>query len=342
MSARGGAQISIALQSDKPARRYAELAQQVEEYGFDALSVYADLGYQPPLGALLMAAQRTRAITLGPSCLNPYLTHPMEIAGQIAVLDEASGGRGYLGLTRGAWLDRIHVTQPKPVAALRDTIEIVTRLLRGDTSGYRGSVFTIEPGVGLNYDPLRAQVPILLGVWGPRGAHLAGQVADSVKIGGSANPDMVRLMRSWLDASSEAAGRGAGAVQVTAGAVTVVDDDAEMARGLARREVAMYLDIVGHYDITAGVDPEFLTALRLHLDRGELEAAARQIPDDLLDKFAIAGSPAMIAEQVLGLIDAGAGRVEFGTPHGLTADNGIRLLGEDVFPRIKTELERSS
>jgi 5,10-methylenetetrahydromethanopterin reductase len=32
------------------------------------------------------------------------------------------------------------------------------------------------------------------------------------------------------------------------------------------------------------------------------------------------------------LIEAGANRVEFGTPHGLNSPDGIRLLGEKVLP----------
>ena len=39
--------------------------------------------------------------------LNPYTLHPMEIAGQIAVLDLATHGRAYLGLARGSWLDQL-------------------------------------------------------------------------------------------------------------------------------------------------------------------------------------------------------------------------------------------
>jgi len=84
----------------------ADLAERVETLGFDVLSVFGDLGMQPPIPALLIGAARTRRVRLGPGCMNPYTTHPMEIAGQIAYVDAVSGGRAYLGLARGAWLDR--------------------------------------------------------------------------------------------------------------------------------------------------------------------------------------------------------------------------------------------
>ena len=46
-------------------------------------------------------------------------------------------------------------------------------------------------GATLQYEPLRPSVPIMLGTWGPRTAEVAGEVADEIKIGGSANPAVV-------------------------------------------------------------------------------------------------------------------------------------------------------
>jgi hypothetical protein len=67
-------------------------------------------------------------------------------------------------------------------------------------------------------------------------AALAGEVANEVKIGGCANPEMVGLMRSWI---------GNDDVGIVVGAVTVVDEDGDAARERARREVAMYLEWLG-------------------------------------------------------------------------------------------------
>ncbi|GAA4431825.1 hypothetical protein GCM10023169_36790 [Georgenia halophila] len=333
--------LSVALQSDKAAAEYAALASAVEGHGFDGLSVYSDLGFQPPMVPLMVAAGVTSRLRLGPSCLNPYLLHPVEIAGQIAALDEASGGRAYLGLSRGSWLQQVGVRQDRPLAHLKDTVEIVRRLLTGDDSGYAGTVFSLEPGFRLQYAPVRPAVDVLLGVWGPRGAALAGRCADEVKIGGSANPDMVGQMRSWLDESSVAAGRGAGAVGVTAGAVTVVDSDGDAARALARREVAMYVDVVAALDPTVQIDEDRLARLRALLAQGRPDDAGALLDDDLLDRFAMAGTPEQLVGHAMRLFDAGASRVEFGTPHGLTGAGGIALLGSSVLPAVRTELSRA-
>src|SRR6476469_6973004 len=120
--------ISIAFQSDKRPSDYAELGALVECYGFGTVSVYADLMFQPPLMALLAIAGATKRIRLGPACFNPYTLHPVEIAGQIATLDAASGGRAYLGLARGAWLESLGIADPAPLTTMRETVAIVRQL----------------------------------------------------------------------------------------------------------------------------------------------------------------------------------------------------------------------
>ena len=238
---------------------------------------------------------------LGPAALNPLTLHPVELAGQAAALDLASGGRAYLGLVAGAWLDRLGLDERRPVERMREAVEVVRRLLAGDRSGFAGAHFALTPGTGLEYTPLRTEIPLLIGTWKPRMAALAGEVAAEVKLGGSANPDMVRLLRGWI---------GNDEVGIVVGAVTVVDEDGNAARTRARQEVAMYLDIVGGLDPTLEGPPP-------------------------LEKFTLAGTPEEVAEQARGLLDAGVKRVEFGTPQGLTTARGVELLCDRVRPLLR-------
>ena len=327
--------MSVAFQTDKSAGDYARLAAQAEQLGFDGVSAFHDLGYQPSLFALLEMARATTRVRLGAACLNPFLLHPVEIAGQVAALDLASAGRAYLGLARGAWLGDVGVPPSRPLRRLAETVEVVRRLLCGDESPYRGEVFSLAAGTRLRYARQRDDVQVLLGTWGPRGLALAGCCADEVKLGGSTNPDMVRYARDRLDEACQAAGRDPSAVGVVAGAVTVVDRDGRAARERARTEVAMYLDVVAALDVTVTVPDEVLGPLRAALAAGEAEAAGRCVPDELLDRFAFAGTPEHVAEQAAAIAAAGASRVEFGTPHGRTDGEGVELLGRHVLPALK-------
>ncbi|MFI5893863.1 LLM class flavin-dependent oxidoreductase [Actinoplanes sp. NPDC051513] len=318
-------EIGLGLQSDKPAGTYARLARAAEDAGFDVLTVFGDLMYQPPIFPLLEMAGATSRVRLGPACLNPYSMAPYEIAGQVAALDLASHGRAYLGLARGTWLGAVGLPQPRPITALTEAAEVVRRLLRGDRSGYAGRMFTLHPGTVLRYDRHRTDPPLLIGAWGPRGAALAGRIADEIKVGGSANPDMVPVIRSRV---------GNDDVGIVLGAVTVVDTDGEAARAKARTEVAMYLAVVADLDPTVTLPDGLVAAVSRLVGAGRHESAGRLIPDDVLDRFAFSGTPAQVAAQAQALIDAGVRRVEFGTPHGLTDDRGVDLLGSSVLPLL--------
>lgn len=309
-------EFGLGVQGDKSPEDYARLAQLAEHFGFDVFSVFSDLLYQPAIVPLTIAAQNSSRLRLGPACLNPFTLHPTEIAGQIAMLDRLSRGRAYLGLARGAWLDRIGITPRRAVRALRETVDIVRQLLASDPSGYEGEVFSVAPGTTLQYDALRPHVPLLIGTWSPRTGALAGEIADEVKIGGTANPAMVRRMRDMIAVGTSRAGRSPGDVGIVVGAVTVVANDGEEARRVARSAVAMYLEVVGKLDPTT------------QTPGGEV------ISDDVLDTFAMAGTPEQVAAQAQVLFDAGAHRVEFGSPYGVTVDDGVRLLGERVIPMV--------
>jgi len=235
-------------------------------------------------------------VRLGPAALNPQTLHPVEIAGQTAALDLASDGRAYLGLVSGAWMEQLGLDERRPLTRLREAVEVVRRLLAGDRSGFAGERFSLTAGAGLEYSPLRGEVPLMIGTWRPRTAAFAAEVATEVKIGGCANPDMVRLMRSWL---------GGDGPRIVVGAITVVDDDGDRARAEARARVQMYLDVVGELDPTLeGAEPP-------------------------LEKFAIAGTPEEVAAHAAALYDAGVHRVEFGNPQGLD------LLCDRVLPLLR-------
>src|SRR5215210_1760289 len=92
--------VSIAFQTDQPLAAYGALAQAAEGYGFDGVTVYNDMLYQPAWLPLLEIARHTKRVRIGPAAVNPFTCHPINIAGNIALLDEAAQGRAYLGLAR--------------------------------------------------------------------------------------------------------------------------------------------------------------------------------------------------------------------------------------------------
>jgi 5,10-methylenetetrahydromethanopterin reductase len=265
----------IGLRGNLDPGEYGRLGRLAEHLGFDVVSAFHDLGDEPAIVPLLEVAQATSRVRVGPACLNPYTMRPDEIAGAIAQLNAVSGGRAYLGLARGAWLN---VPQHDAVTRVRQTARYVTA---------------------------RVDVPVLVGGWGPRMVALAGEIADELKIGGSANPDIVPVMRRRL---------GAASTGIVLGAVTVVDEDGPKARALALGRVQRYFEVVARLDPTLHDVPDRVT-------------------DALLDRFAFAGTPEQVARHVGEAFAAGAARIEFGAPFGLEPEKGLRQLARHVLGR---------
>jgi 5,10-methylenetetrahydromethanopterin reductase len=312
-------ELGLGLQTNKRPGEYAALARLAEEAGFAVVTTFIDLWFQPALPALLEIAAATEHVRVGPSCLNPFTVHPVELAGQVAALDAASDGRAFLGLARGSWLEPLGVDQSDPVTTVEEAWEVVRRLLAGDETGFAGRRFTLPAGERLRYPVRRREVPLLVGTWSRGLAAFAGRAAQELKVGGSANPRLVPVMRELV---------GNEEVGIVLGAVTVVDEDGDRARQIVRREVAPYFDVVGGLDPTVTLEPELVARVRERVRAQDHEGAGALIPDDLLERFAFAGTPEEVARHAEAVLAAGAQRVDFGAPHG------FELLCAQVLPRI--------
>jgi len=327
--------VSIAFQTDHPLGAYGPLAAAAERYRFDAVSVYNDLLYQPAWLPLLEVARATRRVAVGVSAVNPFTCHPVNIAGHAALIDEASGGRAYVGLARGAWHEFLGTEPRRPVTALREAFECVRHLLRRSREPYRGDIFQLAGGDSLRWAIARSELPFLLGTWGPATIRACIREIAEVKVGGTANPGVVPRYLGEIAAAAERAGRSPTDVGLVVGCVTVVDRDGRAARDLARRKAALYLPVIAGLDPTLRVEPERVTRLRAAAAAYDFDAAASEISDDLLRRVAFAGTPDDVAEQAHALYAAGVSRVEFGTPHGLDEGEGLKLLGEVVLPALR-------
>jgi 5,10-methylenetetrahydromethanopterin reductase len=326
--------VGIAFQSDKSLSEYRELASIVDRYDFETVSVYQDLFYQPPWPALLQFAEGTRRPLVGPAVVNPYLTHPVLVAANLALLDETSRGRAYLGVGRGAFFEPIEVPQPRPLRAMREMVEMVQRLLEGDRTPYRGEIFRASEQAYLRFPAPGRRLPVLLGGWGEKTARLAGEIADVLKVGGCADAESAPWFRERLEEGARTAGRSPGAARLAFGAVTVVERDRILAESVARRHVAMYVGVVGRLNPAYSPPADEMRAVEDALASGDEEGAGHALSLETLRRFSCFGDPDDVALRIRALFDAGVDLFELGTPHGIDERQSIRLLGDEVLPRL--------
>jgi len=326
------ARFGISFQSDKSIAEYRELAAVADRYEFETVSVYQDLFFQPPWPALLQFAELTSGPLVGPAVVNPYLSHPVLVAGHLAILDEVSRGRAYLGVGRGAYFEEIRTPQPRPLAAMRETVELVQRLLQGGREPYEGEIFHASAEAYLRFPIPNRALPVLIGGWGPRTLALAGEIADMVKVGGCANPDSAPIFRARVKRGADSVDRDPASIRLVYGAVTVVDRDARIAEMVARRNVAMYVSVAGKLDPSYTAPKDEIQAVETALAVGDQDAAAAAISPETLRRICVHGAPRDIIRHMEDLFDAGVDIFELGTPHGVNEGDAIQLLGDEVLP----------
>jgi 5,10-methylenetetrahydromethanopterin reductase len=284
------------------AREVVELAVLAEQAGFDRLGI-SDVIFWPDCFVLLgLVAQRTSRIQLGSMVTNPYSRHPAVLAGLAATLQDASGGRAFLGLGVGAGLEALGISSPRPVLALREAVATIRALLAGGEVESRGETLVMEPSRMVG--PV-APVPIAIGSRSPQVMRLAGELADTALVGArSMTVEIAAQYRGWLAEGAARAGRSLDDVEIAPRLTLCTSRDGDLARRSVRRYVAHYVALVRPADVAA--DPAWMARVEAALARShgwyfdhdryddpELDVL---IAGDLVRRFAIAGTPAECAE----------------------------------------------
>ncbi|MFT3898691.1 MAG: LLM class F420-dependent oxidoreductase [Gordonia sp. (in: high G+C Gram-positive bacteria)] len=192
------------------ARKFVQLAQTAEEYGFDAFAIPDHLGNQVgPLAALGALSQATSTIRLGTSVLANGFRHPAILAKEVTTIDVLSKGRMELGIGAG-WMkdefDKAGIEFESPGTRIRrldEALTILDLLLRGETVDFDGEFYQIK---GLEGSPRPRQgprPPIAVGGGGPRMLKLAAKHADIISVAPKSSPEGKMLLSDMtLDATA--------------------------------------------------------------------------------------------------------------------------------------------
>lgn len=155
-----------------------------EELGFDSLWVtdhllrardmYA-ITWLEPMATLCFAASITERVTLGPGVLLLPLRNPAVLAKEVASIQALSGNRFIFGVGTGHYAPELAATGASLSERGKRTdevLELVRRLVAGETVTYQGSQFSLEE---VTIEPS----PLPLPVWVGGGSQIAHR--DSVE-----------------------------------------------------------------------------------------------------------------------------------------------------------------
>ena len=301
-----------------PRSMLVALAQEADRLGYERLWVPEAYGWDA-FTTLTQLACATSRIGLATGIVNVFSRSPALIAQSVASLDDLSGGRAVLGLgTSGPGVIRGWHGVPfeRGLARLRETVEIVRRVLARERLLYRGEVFRIEGGLKLITHPRRAAVPVYLATLTPGGVELAGEIADGwIPIFFSPGRFREAMLPRLRDGAAKA-GRDAGSIEVCPYQAVVVTSDLRAGRDAARPQIALYVGGMGtsrknyYSDLWRSYGyVEEAARIRELYRSGDREGAARAVTDRMVDEVTIVGPAGECRERLRELGRAGVTEV---------------------------------
>jgi 5,10-methylenetetrahydromethanopterin reductase len=324
----------VVLQGIDPPARFVELVQAIEGAGFDQLWLTdSSLHARDVYAYLTLAATVSRRLTLGTSVTNPLTRHPALAALGIATVDEVSGGRAMLGIGTG---DRPLLAlghKPATLRTVRQMVDVVRRLLRGEHVTFSGETFMLDDA-HLRV-PSRPDIPVYISASGPKTLQLAGEIADGVIV-------LAGLFAEGIEyaIAHARAGRrqnGAKPLDIAVFAYGSLRDDRALAVREARSIAAWFCQTAPVYCRLAGMPDELVAQVRASYDGGEFQEAARAaglIPDEMVSKLALAGTPADGYTKVGMLVDQGVTSINL-FPLGADRRAVIDQFAQGVLPRFR-------
>jgi hypothetical protein len=153
----------------------------------------------------------------------------------MATLDEISEGRALLGLGVGGTSCReLGISTPLPVAALRESVDVIRRLLSGEEVSVEGKVVSLREG-RLQFTPVRDRIPIYFATHGAQVARLAGEIADGVLLGNVLSPSGIDFYVEQIRMGAEKAGRTLHSLAISLRPEVCVCEDEAAAFAVMRR-----------------------------------------------------------------------------------------------------------
>lgn len=284
----------------------------VEAERLDYAYALAPEGFRSDAASVLGAvASWTDRIRLAPGVMQIPARTPVMTALTAATLDSLSGGRFCLALgvsnpdVSAGWYG---VDFAKPLARVREYVEIVRMALRGAPVRYQGEHFRLPPpgtaeAAHLRAAPVRADLPIYLAGVGPGSLRLAGEIADGW-IGVFCPPERLAESLEHVRAGRERAGRTMEGFEVMPSIPIGVGDDPERAAeplrpyfanfiGLGSKEKSIYYALATRMGFGAA-------AAKIHdlCAAGDRAGAARAVPFELMDRTSLLGDAKRIATRM--------------------------------------------
>jgi 5,10-methylenetetrahydromethanopterin reductase len=289
-------------------------AQYAEKRGFEAVWQAESRLVRDAIVPMAAFAAVTERIKVGSGVINNWTRNIGLLAATYLTLDDLAPDRIICGI--GAWWDplaqNVGITRRKPLLAMRETIEVMRRLLALENVTFDGEFHHVN---GIELDVVHGRreprnVPIYIGATGPKMMQMAGEIADGVVLNYCVPPDYNDMAMEELEKGARKAGRTLADIDRPQLVVCSVDNDRERALDGARGLLTQYLAQQPHIAQASGVKQEVVEKIQSILGwpatKEEIDEAKVYVPDDLVQRITATGTPDEARAKVEEYVDRGA------------------------------------
>lgn len=298
--------VAMYLQDKHPIREGMEYTQYAEEQGFEAVWQAESRLVRDAIVPMAAFAAVTERIQVGSGVINNWTRNIGLLAATFLTLDDLAPGRVICGI--GAWWDplaaNVGISRRKPLTAMRETVELMRRLLALENVTYDGEFHSLN-GVELDVVHGRREprnVPIMIGATGPKMMELTGEIADGAVLNYCVPPEYNLQAMDRLEAGAKRGGRSIDDIDRPQLIVCSVHDDERTAIDGAKELLTQYLAQQPHIAKASGVKPEVVEQIQSILGwpatHEQVRAAMPLVPDELVVRISASGTPAQVKKKV--------------------------------------------
>lgn len=306
--------VALYLQDAHDLRDGLDYVQYAEGKGFESVWQAESRLVRDAIVPMAAYAAVTERIKVGSGVINNWTRNIGLLAATFLTLDDLAPDRIICGI--GAWWDplahNVGIERRKPLTAMRETVEVLRRLLNMERVTYHGEFVHVD---GIELDVVHGRreprnVPIMVGATGDKMMELAGEIADGVVLNYCVPPDYNDNALELLEKGARKAGRALQDFDRPQLVVCSVDPDAEKAIDTTRELLTQYLAQQPHIAKASGVSQEIVAEIQSILGwpatKEQIQRAKHLVPEDLIHRITASGTPEQARAKVAQYREHGA------------------------------------
>ena len=203
--------VALYLQDSHNLRDGLDYARYAEERGFEAVWQAESRLVRDAIVPMAAYAAVTERIKVGSGVINNWTRNIGLLAATLLTLDDLAPNRIICGI--GAWWDplakNVGIERKKPLLAMRETVEVVRRLLNMERVTFHGEFHHVD---GIELDVVHGRreprnVPIMIGATGDMMMELTGEIADGAVLNYCVPPEYNDKAMEMLERGLQKSGR---------------------------------------------------------------------------------------------------------------------------------------